>query len=163
MSLVLGIDPGSIATGYGVVEARCNALVHVESGVIRTDRSGGFNARLDTIYQGILGVIQRLGPDVSAVEGVFHARNAQSALKLGHARAAAILAAVHGGTEVREYSPLEVKKSVVGYGRAEKGQVQKMVSLLLGLGREPSQDAADALAVAICHIHTAGVMGMIRC
>ncbi len=149
--MVLGIDPGSRATGYGVVRGHGQELKCVGAGVIRAATDGTFFQRLDRIYSGVTSIIEEYSPSVCAVEDMFFARNAKSALKLGHARAAAVLAAVHCGLPVYEYTPLQVKKAVVGYGRADKTQVQRMVSLLLGLGSAPASDAADALAVAICH------------
>ena len=125
------------------------------AGVIRFATDGAFFQRLDRIYAGVASIIEEYSPSVCAVEDMFFARNAKSALKLGHARAAAVLAAVHHGLPVYEYTPLQVKKAVVGYGRAEKMQVQQMVTLLLGLRSAPASDAADALAVAICHASSA--------
>ena len=150
---ILGIDPGSVATGYGIVRPEGHRLHYVDAGVIRISGKVGFAQRLERIYSGLQDIIKKYGPTVSAVEDVFQAKNARSALKLGHARGATILAAIHGGLEVYEYSPSEIKKAVVGYGRADKAQVQRMVKLLLNLSKRPAQDTADALAVAICHYH----------
>ncbi|MBI4470711.1 MAG: crossover junction endodeoxyribonuclease RuvC [Acidobacteria bacterium] len=153
---VLGIDPGSERTGFGVVESDGRSHRLVEFGAIHSGR-GAFPDRLVRIERMLREVIVRTAPDVVAVEEAFHAVNVKSALKLGHARGVAILAAARDGIPIFEYSPLEVKSATVGYGRAEKHQVQEMVRLLLGLKESPQPfDAADALAVAICHIHHSG-------
>ena len=154
--IILGIDPGSRATGYGVVSWEDNRLHFVNAGIIRPRTELTFAEWLERLYSGLNEVIGRHNPTVSAVEGVFYSVNARSALLLGHARGAVILAAVHGGLPVFEYSPMTVKQAVVGYGRAEKAQVQHMVRVLLNLSKKPAQDAADALAVAICHAHSSG-------
>lgn len=152
---VAGIDPGTGRTGYGVVEMEGNRLRHVAHGVIVTRAADGLPARLGRIFEGLLAVFEAHEPEEVGVEGIFHARNARSALTLGHARGAALLAAYRAGIPVVEYSPMQVKQAVVGYGGAEKHQVQDMVRRLLGLGRPASADASDALAVAICHLQTA--------
>lgn len=152
--LILGVDPGSRATGYGVVAREGNRLRCVAAGVIRLGSSLLFAQRLERIYAGLSAVIREHSPTIAAVEDVFQAGNVRSALRLGHARGVALLAAVHGGIPVYEYTPMEVKQAVVGYGRAEKVQVQHMVQILLNLVRRPAQDAADALGVAICHAHS---------
>jgi crossover junction endodeoxyribonuclease RuvC len=154
---VLGIDPGSRITGYGIVEKVGNRLVHIDNGAIFTDTAIDFPGRLKRIFDGLLEVIARYKPDQAAVENIFFATNPQSALKLGQARGAAIVAAVHCGLPVSEYSALQVKQAVVGQGRAEKEQVQKMLKALLGLPEIAQADASDALAVAICHIHSSGL------
>ncbi len=155
--IVLGIDPGSRITGYGIVKMSGNRLIHVDNGAIFTDSATDFAGRLKTIFDGLLEIIAEFGPDQVAIENIFFSTNAQSALKLGQARGAAIVAAVHSGLPVSEYSALQVKQAVVGQGRAEKGQVQKMLKVLLGLPEVPQADAADALAVAICHINSHGL------
>lgn len=153
---IFGIDPGSERTGYGCVESDGRRLRLVSSGVIRAQPGDAFPARLARIHSELLLVLAEARPDAVAIENVFHAVNARSALKLGHARGVAMLAAVQAVCDVVEYTPAEVKRAVVGYGRAEKPQVQQMVKLLLGLPRIPTpHDAADALAVAICHANTA--------
>ncbi len=152
--IVLGIDPGSRITGYGIVEQVGNRLIHVDNGAIFTDTAADFPGRLKKIFDGLLEVITRYHPDQVAVENIFFATNPQSALKLGQARGAAIVAAVHCGLPVAEYSALQVKQAVVGQGRAEKGQVQKMLKILLGLPETAQADASDALAVAVCHINS---------
>lgn len=156
--LVLGIDPGSERTGYGVIESDGRRHRVIDFGAINSGR-GAFADRLVTIERALQEVIVRTSPQVVAVEEAFHAVNVRSALRLGHARGVALLVAARAGLPVFEYSPLEVKSSTVGYGRAEKRQVQEMVRLLLGLKESPRPfDAADALAVAICHIHHSGVL-----
>jgi len=151
---IFGIDPGSERTGYGCVESDGRRHRLVTCGAITAAAGAPFPERLARIHSELTRVLARSRPDCVAVENLFHASNARSALKLGHARGVAILAAVQAGCEVAEYTPAEVKRAVVGYGRADKGQVQQMVALLLGLGEAPTpHDAADALAVAICHLH----------
>ncbi|HXG89450.1 MAG TPA: crossover junction endodeoxyribonuclease RuvC [Vicinamibacterales bacterium] len=151
---VFGIDPGSVRTGYGCVDSDGRRHRMVLCGAVRAGDAGGFPDRLAVIHRELARIIAECRPQCVAIENVFHAANAQSALKLGHARGVAMLAAVEAGVPVIEYTPAEVKRAVVGYGRAEKIQVQQMVKLLLGLDVVPSpHDAADALAVAICHLH----------
>jgi crossover junction endodeoxyribonuclease RuvC len=149
---VLGIDCGSERTGYGVIDS--DGLRHrmVAAGVIRTNTKWAFERRLLEIAVGLRKLILEHSPETAAVEGVFLAVNARSALKLAHVRGVALLAIAEAGISLGEYSPLEVKTSVVGYGRAEKSQVQMMICSILRLA-EPieSEDACDALAVAICH------------
>jgi crossover junction endodeoxyribonuclease RuvC len=151
---VLGIDPGSRITGYGVVDQQGNRLIHVDNGAIFTDSATDFAGRLKQIFDGLSAVITEYHPEEVAIENIFFSINVQSALKLGQARGAAIVAAVHAGLPVAEYSALQVKQAVVGQGRAEKGQVQKMLKALLGLPEIAQADASDALAVAICHINS---------
>ena len=151
---VFGIDPGSERTGYGCVETDGRRHRLVICGAISTTGSGDFAARLAVIHDALAVHLRECQPAAVAIESLFHAVNVRSALKLGHARGVAMLAAVEAGVPVVEYSPSEIKRAVVGYGRAEKGQVQQMIKLLLGLDRAPSpHDAADALAVALCHVH----------
>jgi crossover junction endodeoxyribonuclease RuvC len=153
---VFGIDPGSNCTGYGCIDTDGRRHRLVLCGAIRLSTAGAFPDRLATIYRELSSIIDRCQPECVAIENLFHASNVRSALKLGHARGVAMLAAVECGVPVVEYTPAEVKRAVVGYGRAEKPQVQQMVKLLLGLDRAPEpHDAADALAVAICHLHSA--------
>lgn len=151
MERILGIDPGSRITGYGVIEIDRGRLRFITCGTIVTDRKHPFAHRLNEIFDGLNEVIQVNQPAVAAVEDVFLAANPRSALKLGHARGAAVVAAMQNGLAVHDYSPRQVKQAVAGYGQAEKTQVQHMVRVLLGLSASPSADAADALAVAICH------------
>ena len=157
---VLGIDPGSRNTGLGVVDANGRDITLVE---FRTIRMGSepLAQRLGRIFQGVGEIIHQARPDIVAVEQVFVSNNARSALILGQAKGAAICAAVQAGVEVSEYSALQVKQSVVGTGSARKEQVQHMVRVLLGMTRTPKSDEADALACAICHIHTSQVSSRI--
>lgn len=150
MTRILGIDPGSRLTGFGLIDAQRGRAQYVESGVIRID-PGPLDARLACIFSGITELLAEFQPTSVAIENVFMHRNAASALKLGQARGAAIVAAAIGGVAVAEYTPAEIKLSVVGNGRAAKAQVQFMVSRLLGLAALPRVDAADALAGALCH------------
>jgi crossover junction endodeoxyribonuclease RuvC len=152
---VFGIDPGSERTGYGCVETDGRAYHLVACGAITALAGASFPQRLERIHRELTVLLADCRPHGVAIENVFHAVNARSALKLGHARGVAMLAAVQAGCTVAEYTPAEVKRAVVGYGRAEKAQVQRMIKLLLGLATAPSpHDAADALAVAICHLHS---------
>ncbi len=151
---ILGIDPGSRVTGYGVIDTVAGQVQFVSCGVIKTTTKYPFAHRLNEIFDGINEVIQLHSPDVAAVEDVFIATNPRAALKLGQARGAAIVAAMQNGLTVTDYTPKHVKQAVVGYGQAEKTQVQHMVKVLLGLSASPSSDAADALAVALCHANT---------
>jgi crossover junction endodeoxyribonuclease RuvC len=148
---ILGIDPGSRVTGYGIVDSGYGKVVFVSCGVIKTTPRFPLANRLNEIFEGINEVIQVHDPEVAAVEEVFMASNPNSALKLGQARGAAVVAAMQNGLAVHDYSAKKVKRAVVGYGQAEKGQVQHMIRTLLKLSATPSNDAADALAVAICH------------
>ena len=157
---IFGIDPGSERTGYGCVETDGGRHVLVACGAITAPPRDPFPQRLARIHRDLGALLASCRPDCVAVENLFHAVNARSALKLGHARGVAILAAVEAGCPVVEYTPAEVKRAVVGYGRAEKHQVQQMIKLLLGLSRVPApHDAADALAIAICHLHSLGPIG----
>lgn len=151
---VLGIDPGTATTGYGVVEVRDRSLIPIAHGVIATSPRQSFPARLRVIHQTLQAIIEEHQPKCAVLEGLFFAKNVRTALQLGHARGAALVAVVEAGLSVFEYSPLEVKGAVTGFGRAPKAQVQRMVASLLGLKPGfPSTDATDALAVAICHIN----------
>ena len=152
---VLGIDCGSRVTGYGVIDSDGADCVFVRCGAIRSNTSSPLADRLKCIHQGIVDVIQEFQPEAAAFESLFFATNAQSALKLGHVRGVSMFAAAAANLPIYEYSPLEVKSAVTGYGRAEKPQVQQMVRALLKLNELPQPyDASDALAVAICHVHT---------
>ena len=151
MQRILGIDPGSRVTGYGVIDTAPGKLSFVACGTIRVASQPTFAGRLDAIFSGLNEVMQLHQPQVVAVEDVFLATNPRSALKLGHARGAAIVAATQNGLAVHEYNAKAIKRAVVGYGQAGKGQVQHMVRVLLNLTGIPSPDAADGLAVAICH------------
>ena len=157
---VLGIDPGSETTGWGVVEGddRGRNYRLVEFGALRLSPSASFPARLLKISRGLEAIISRMKPDACAIEDAFYANNAKVALKLGQVRGIALLAAESAALEISEYSPRLIKQTVAGYGNAEKRQVQEMVRVLLSLSSVPEpHDAADALAVAICHFHHAGV------
>ena len=153
MAILLGIDPGSRITGYGIIEEIGSISKYVASGCVRV-QEGPLPERLAQIFQGINTVIEMYSPQSVGIEQVFMARNADSALKLGQARGAAIVAAVNHGLEVSEYSARQVKQAVVGKGAADKSQVQHMVASILKLDKTPQADAADALAVALCHSHT---------
>jgi crossover junction endodeoxyribonuclease RuvC len=151
---ILGIDPGSGSTGYGIIETDGSQHRAILYGAIKTHPKKPFHERLLKIHKDLSDILLREKADVMAIEEVFHATNVQSALRLGHARGIALLVAAQKGLDVYEYSPLEIKSAVVGYGRAEKTQVQMMVRLILNLAETPAPDhAADALAIAICHAH----------
>ncbi len=153
---VLGIDPGSETTGWGVVEGDARRYALVEFGTLKANPRGRFAARLLKIAVGVESLIEKFRPDVCAVEEAFFAVNPQTALKLGHVRGVILLAAERAGVEIAEYAPRLVKQTVVGYGAAEKQQVQEMVRVLLRLKTAPAPfDASDALAVAITHLHHA--------
>lgn len=157
---VLGIDCGGEYTGYGVVEQNGQgSLHHLCSGAIRLRSREPLELRLRKISEGLTEIIRSYSPEEVAIEDVFYAVNVKSALKLGHVRGVAMLVAAQAGLEVVAYSPLSIKSAVVGYGKAEKSQVQIMVARLLELPAPPEPaDAADALAIAICHLHTAGTL-----
>ncbi len=154
---VVGIDPGSRYTGYGIVEGNGSRLRHIAAGTIRLSAKASFPERLRTIYQELTAVIDDHEPSCMAVEDVFFAKNVKSALRLGQARGAAILAGLNKGLPIHEYSALQVKQAVVGYGKAGKDQVTQMVRHLFGLRGVPDANAADALAVAVCHLNTQSV------
>jgi crossover junction endodeoxyribonuclease RuvC len=157
---VLGIDCGGEYTGYGVVEQDSRGeLRHLVCGAIRLNPKKPLPARLNEIFNQLRAIIEKHRPDEVAIEDVFYAVNVKSALKLGQVRGVAMLAASSCGLDVAEYSPLSIKSAVVGYGRADKSQVQQMVMRLLRLPAPPEpQDASDALAIAICHLHTAATL-----
>ena len=157
---VLGIDCGSEFTGYGVVEQNDNGdLRYIACGTIKLSTRQPLPDRLNQVFETLRRVIDEFQPDNVAIEDVFYAVNAKSALKLGQVRGVAMLSAAFCGLSVAEYAPLSIKSAVVGYGKAEKSQVQHMVTTLLRLNAPPdSPDAADALAIAICHLHTAGTL-----
>jgi crossover junction endodeoxyribonuclease RuvC len=152
---IFGIDPGSDRTGYGCVDTDGSRHSIVICGAIATTTAATFPDKLLLIHRRLAEILRECRPDCVAIENVFHSINVRSALKLGHARGVAMLAAVEAALPVSEYTPAEIKRAVVGHGRAEKAQVQHMVRLLLHLPAAPTpHDAADALAVAICHVHT---------
>jgi crossover junction endodeoxyribonuclease RuvC len=154
MTLILGIDPGSRITGYGIVrDTGRGGCVYVASGCIRTG-AGELHERLQIVYRGVREIIQTYGPVTMGIEKVFMAKNADSALKLGQARGAAIVAGAEESLEIAEYTATQVKQAVVGTGAANKEQVQMMVMHMLKLTSKPQIDASDALAIAICHAHT---------
>ena len=157
---VLGVDCGGEYTGYGVIEQdERGTLRHLCSGAIRLSPREALEVRLMKICDGLTVVIGDYSPEIVAIEDVFYAVNAKSALKLGHVRGVAMLTAAQAGLPVMAYSPLSIKSAVVGYGRAEKAQVQLMVARLLHLPAPPEPaDVADALAIAICHLHTAATL-----
>ncbi len=155
--LILGVDPGSNATGFGFVESRSGRLRAVAHGALVPPRGLPFLGRLPHIVDALERILQRMRPDAAAVEDIFLARNTRAALKLGHVRGAVLLPFLRAGIPVHEYPARRVKMAVTGYGGAEKEQVRRMVRILLGLqdGSPISLDASDALAVAICHAHAA--------
>lgn len=153
MSIILGIDPGSRITGYGLVRQRGSQFEYVGSGCIRL-QGDDLAQRLQQIFDGVSEIIAQFQPQYFAIEQVFMAKNPDSALKLGQARGAAIVAATNAKLPVAEYSARQIKQSVVGKGNAEKAQVQHMVTYLLKLQAKPQADAADALAVSLCHGHS---------
>ena len=151
---VFGIDPGSDRTGYGCIDSDGRRHQLVLCGAVRAGAGATFPEQLSIIYRELSALLAEHQPQCVAIENIFYATNARSALKLGHARGVAMLAAIEAGVLIVEYTPAEIKRAVVGYGRAEKPQVGRMVKLLLGLDKVPSpHDAADELAVAICHLH----------
>ena len=158
MARILGIDPGSRMTGYGVIEIQGRRTVHVASGCVRMEDEE-FPQRLRTIFEGVVDVVEEYRPAEIAIEKVFMQRNVDSALKLGQARGAAICAVVSRSLPIAEYSPRQIKQALVGRGGAAKEQVQHMVKTLLQLVESPQADAADALACALCHCHTRQTLG----
>jgi crossover junction endodeoxyribonuclease RuvC len=152
--LVLGIDPGTLRTGYGLVEGDRDSVRPIGFGAIATSSKDQFPFRLQKIYDAVRELIESHRPEWVAVETPFLAKNVQSALKLGQSKGVALLAAMHGGIPIAEYTPTQVKSAVTGYGSADKGQIQEMVKRTLGLTELPQPpDIADALAIALCHIY----------
>jgi crossover junction endodeoxyribonuclease RuvC len=148
---IIGIDPGTAATGFGVVEKNGNKLKLIEYGTIKTNAKDALSTRLKTIYDGIIEVISRTSPDAFSIENIFMHENARTAIILGHSRGVALLAGINSGLEIHEFTPREIKQSVVGNGNASKEQVQFMIKNLLGLKEIPKpNDAADGCAAAIC-------------
>ena len=154
MPIVLGIDPGSQRTGFGVIDVQGKQLTYIASGCIRIDTTVSDAERLKQVYAGVSEIIATYHPVEGAIEQVFMFQNAGSALKLGQARGVAMVAMAKHDLPVSAYSAKQVKQSVVGYGAADKAQVQHMVKTLLRLSDTPQEDAADALAIALCHIHS---------
>jgi crossover junction endodeoxyribonuclease RuvC len=150
---ILGIDPGSRITGYGVIDTSRQGLHAVSFGDLKPPKEAPLSIILTTIHNRLAEIIQSYSPDAIAIEDIFFGKNVKSLIKQGHVRGVAILAGSRDAIPVYEYSPLEIKKAVVGYGRAEKNQVQIMTRALLNLAELPTPDAADALAAAICHAH----------
>ena len=151
--LVLGVDPGSKVTGFGLVEKKGHELFFIHAGTIRTSPESPFYERIHEIFRSVTEIMTHFRPQEMALEDVFFAKNVKSALKIGHARGAVLIAAVQCGIKIFEYTPLEIKKSVVGYGRASKEQVRAMTQVILNLRIQPDLDASDALATAICHLN----------
>jgi len=161
--LVLGIDPGTAITGYGLVKGEDDDLTLVAYGAITTSSGWPLPERLQRIYRGLTAVIEDQQPTAVAVEELFFSKNVRTALSVGQARGVVLLAAANAGLPIHEYTPLQVKQAIAGYGRATKDQVQQMVRMLLGLDNVPQpDDAADAIAVAICHIHSAKLAAILR-
>ncbi|MDP4109723.1 MAG: crossover junction endodeoxyribonuclease RuvC [Bacillota bacterium] len=153
--IVLGIDPGYATVGFGAVAYENAKFRPLEYGAIKTDPGLPFEIRLHEIYNDVLSLIDHFKPDAIAVEELFFNTNVKTAIEVGHARGVIVLAITEKGYKLYEYTPLQVKQAVVGYGRAEKRQVMEMTKVMLGLDRIPRpDDAADALAIAICHAHT---------
>ena len=150
---IIGVDPGTLVTGWGAIEARGSSVTHLGHGTIATARANSQADRLRLIYRGLEEAIRSFQPEGLSLERVFFARNAQSALKLGQARGVALLAAAQSSLSVHEYAASEIKLAVVGYGYASKAQVQLMVTSMLRIRDKIAPDAADALAAAICHVH----------
>ncbi|MDP3560779.1 MAG: crossover junction endodeoxyribonuclease RuvC [Legionellaceae bacterium] len=161
MTLILGIDPGSRVTGYGLIREHNRQLHYVDSGCIRTSE-GAFSDRLLQIFNGICYLMEQFNPNEVAIEQVFIYKNPSSALKLGHARGVAMVACASHRIQISEYSARQVKQSLVGYGAAEKDQVKQMVVNILMLSDAPQSDAADALAIAVCHSHMRGGLTQLR-
>jgi crossover junction endodeoxyribonuclease RuvC len=151
--LVLGVDPGSRVTGYGLIEKRMNRMTCVDAGTITPSAHLPFHQRIHAIFQAMSEVMEKHRPEEMAIEDVFYGKNVKSALKIGHARGAVLIAAVRCGVKIFEYTPLEIKKAVVGYGRGTKEQVRAMTRVILKLKGQPALDASDALAAAICHLN----------
>ncbi len=161
MTLILGIDPGSRITGYGLIREMKRNLYYVDSGCIRTTTTD-LSQRLLQIFNGICELMENYSPSEVAIEQVFMHKNANSALKLGHARGVAMVACASHRVSVSEYSPREIKQALVGYGAAQKDQVKHMVVNMLKLSSAPQADAADALGIAICHSHMRNGLGQLR-
>jgi crossover junction endodeoxyribonuclease RuvC len=160
---VLGIDPGSETLGWGIVDGSAAKYASVDFGVVKSSPRDAFSKRLANIYQGVAKVIDQFEPDVLSIEEAFYAANVSVALKLGQVRGVVLLLAEQRGLKIAEYAPRLIKQTVVGYGNADKRQVQEMVKLLLKMRSVPTpHDAADALAIAICHVHHAGMRDKIE-
>jgi len=151
--LVLGVDPGSRVSGYGLVEKKNDQMTCIHAGTISSSGKIPFYERIYKIFHSVTEIMTLYRPQELAIEDIFFAKNVKSALKIGHARGAVLIAAAQNGIKIFEYTPLEIKKSVVGYGRASKEQVRSMVQVILKLKTQPALDASDALATAICHLN----------
>lgn len=161
--IILGIDPGFAITGYGVVKYEGNKFSALDYGAITTQSNMELPKRLLYLHDSLIELISRHKPDVVSIEELFFNKNIKTALTVGHGRGVAVLAAAESGVDVFEYTPLQVKQSVVGYGRAEKAQVQQMIKIILNLTQIPKpDDVADALAVAVCHGHSHKISGLIK-
>ena len=154
---ILGVDPGTRVTGYGVIEHAAAVSRHVCHGQVRTKSSDPLWIRLKHIHEAISQVVQEHHPDAMVIERCFVSKNVSSALKLGHARGVIIIAGLSAGAAIHEYSPTEIKNAVVGHGRADKTQVAEMIRMILRLKESPPHDAADALAAALCHAQGTGM------
>ena len=153
--LVLGVDPGSRVTGYGLVKKASGSLTCIHAGTIRPPTNIPFYGRIYEIFRAMVEIMTAHRPEEMAIEDIFFAKNVKSSLKIGHARGAVLIAAAQCGIKIYDYTPLEIKNAVVGYGRAPKEQVRSMVQVILRLRESPDLDASDALATAICHLNWA--------
>ncbi|TAH62994.1 MAG: crossover junction endodeoxyribonuclease RuvC [Gottschalkiaceae bacterium] len=161
--IIFGVDPGIAIVGYGVLEYKGNKFNVIDYGAIQTSNEYTFPERLKIVYDELTELLDKYKPDALAIEELFFNKNAKTAIIIGQARGAQILAAVNKGIEIYEYTPLQVKQGVVGYGRADKRQIQEMVKILLNLEKIPKpDDVADALAVAICHAHSGNFSDMFK-
>jgi crossover junction endodeoxyribonuclease RuvC len=161
--IIFGIDPGIAIVGYGIIEYQGNKFNVIDYGAILTGPEHPFPKRLKMVYDELNELLLKYKPDAIAIEELFFNKNAKTAIKVGQARGVQILAAMNNGIDIYEYTPLQVKQGVVGYGRAEKKQIQEMVKLLLNLKKVPKpDDVADALAVAICHAHSGNFREMFK-
>ena len=161
--IICGIDPGYALMGFGIIEYKGNKFTTLDYGVIKTGTINTFPERLKIVYDELTGLLDKYNPDFVAIEELFFSKNVKTAINVGHARGIQMLAAMNQGAQVYEYTPLQIKQGVVGYGRAEKKQVQEMVKMILGLKQVPKpDDAADALAVAICHAHSGNLKSLFK-
>lgn len=162
--IILGIDPGYAIVGWGIIDYTANRFSVIDYGAVTTEAKTPFNERLEAVYDGVEGIIKRYNPSALAIEKLFYNTNAKTVIDVAQARGVINLAAVKNGVPIFEYTPLQVKQSVVGYGRAEKKQVQEMTRVILKLEKIPKpDDTADALAMAICHAHASGsLMGRLN-
>jgi crossover junction endodeoxyribonuclease RuvC len=151
---ILGIDPGSVVTGYGLIEGQAGRMTHVENGGIFPPPKRPLSERIFYLFDQVQSLLHKFTPEAVAIEDIFIAKNVSSTLKLGHARGAIMVAVAKAGLPVFEYTALQVKQAVTGYGRADKEQIQKMIRVLLKLPDTAFKDASDALAVAVCHYHS---------